>query len=434
MFLLACSACPVSALATDTESVKTEEDIIIDGITYSFRSCVWGSNCGSESFEFKDNHSVGILYYEGIVDGVTSIIGIEDNEVLFNVPQDVVFDGMTYSFLSGDDYKTIYVCESPADGCIYVACVYLDDGEVKYNVIPDVIYDEVTGLTFSHVGYWGFNLGYYECLESPVEGVTYAGKVQLDNFEWKPESFHHYVMIDGVKFYYAQGSGNSIAYYGLSAIYYNANFTSKSFPSTINGFSVVYPNEPFFKNRYGDLLECKGNITVDGFTYFPHMLDDKIIGYELIAVDLEDTSIRTIDIPTEVNGIPVLFYENISAQSYNPVVTVKGLDYDPYIYYNRSSHKISILDFNIHDVDITNVEEVYEKVEDFIESARKGDATGDGEVSITDVVLANKVVLGKEAVTDSQYQALDIDNDNIVSASDALSVMQYVVGLVDSLD
>ncbi|MDE6658072.1 MAG: hypothetical protein K2J88_05760, partial [Oscillospiraceae bacterium] len=324
-FLLACSACPMSVLAMDMESAKTEEDIIVDGITYSFRSCVWGENCGSESFEFKDNHSVNVLYYDSTIDGVTSIIGIYDGEVLFNVPQDVVFDGMTYSFLSGGFYKIIYVCESPDDGCIYVACVYLDDGEVKYNVIPDVIYDEVTGLTFSHVGYWGSNLGYYECLESPVEGATYAGKVMLDDYEWKSKSFHHYVMIDGVEFGYTRDNGNNIVCYDLDMIYYNANFTSKSFPSRINGFSVVYPNEPFFKNRYGDLLKCKGNITVDGFTYFPHMLDGEIIGYELIAVDLEDTSIRTIDVPTEVNGIPVLFYENVlrnNEQSYNPIVTV----------------------------------------------------------------------------------------------------------------
>ncbi|MDE6657410.1 MAG: dockerin type I repeat-containing protein [Oscillospiraceae bacterium] len=63
----------------------------------------------------------------------------------------------------------------------------------------------------------------------------------------------------------------------------------------------------------------------------------------------------------------------------------------------------------------------------------RGDATQDEEVSIADVVLINRVVLGKDSVQGAAEYAADVNNDGCIDANDALSVMQFVVGLVDEL-
>ena len=66
-------------------------------------------------------------------------------------------------------------------------------------------------------------------------------------------------------------------------------------------------------------------------------------------------------------------------------------------------------------------------------SATKGDATGDGEVDITDIIVANKAILGQKTLTAEQVKALDIDGNNIVDTTDSLAIMKYIVGLIESL-
>ena len=63
----------------------------------------------------------------------------------------------------------------------------------------------------------------------------------------------------------------------------------------------------------------------------------------------------------------------------------------------------------------------------------KGDATGDGEVDITDIIVANKAILGQKTLTAEQVKALDIDGNSIVDATDSLTIMKYIVGLIESL-
>ena len=65
---------------------------------------------------------------------------------------------------------------------------------------------------------------------------------------------------------------------------------------------------------------------------------------------------------------------------------------------------------------------------------KKGDINGDNEIDIKDVVFVNKAVLGKEILTEQQANAADVDNDGYVKATDALSIMKYVVKLIDSFD
>ncbi|MDE6777729.1 MAG: dockerin type I repeat-containing protein [Oscillospiraceae bacterium] len=63
----------------------------------------------------------------------------------------------------------------------------------------------------------------------------------------------------------------------------------------------------------------------------------------------------------------------------------------------------------------------------------KGDATEDGEVDIVDVISVNKSILGQTKLSSSAQKASDIDEDGIVSPSDSLAIMQYIVGLTEEL-
>lgn len=63
-----------------------------------------------------------------------------------------------------------------------------------------------------------------------------------------------------------------------------------------------------------------------------------------------------------------------------------------------------------------------------------GDANGDTELDILDVIAINKAVLGKEEFTEQQKKSADINNDGIVDANDSLMLMKHIVGLVDILN
>ncbi|MDE6004652.1 MAG: endo-1,4-beta-xylanase [Oscillospiraceae bacterium] len=60
-----------------------------------------------------------------------------------------------------------------------------------------------------------------------------------------------------------------------------------------------------------------------------------------------------------------------------------------------------------------------------------GDVTGDGVVSIGDVVMITRAVLGKESLSDDEYERADVDGNEKVEPADSLNVMKYVVNLIN---
>ena len=59
-----------------------------------------------------------------------------------------------------------------------------------------------------------------------------------------------------------------------------------------------------------------------------------------------------------------------------------------------------------------------------------GDVNCDYEVDISDVVFANKVVLGKDTLDEYQFHNADVDQNGKVEPTDALNIMKYVVKLI----
>ena len=63
-----------------------------------------------------------------------------------------------------------------------------------------------------------------------------------------------------------------------------------------------------------------------------------------------------------------------------------------------------------------------------------GDVNEDGKIDIMDIIRLNRALFGKENLTDTQAKAADIDGDGAPSFSDSLTIMRYIVKLIDSLN
>ena len=60
----------------------------------------------------------------------------------------------------------------------------------------------------------------------------------------------------------------------------------------------------------------------------------------------------------------------------------------------------------------------------------QGDATGDGEVDILDVITVNKAFMGKETLTEVQLKAIDFNGNGKPDSDEALTILKYIVGMI----
>lgn len=59
----------------------------------------------------------------------------------------------------------------------------------------------------------------------------------------------------------------------------------------------------------------------------------------------------------------------------------------------------------------------------------RGDADGNGDLNILDVIAINRIVLGKSIPTEAERLAADYDGDGQITASDSLAILKYLVGI-----
>ena len=62
-----------------------------------------------------------------------------------------------------------------------------------------------------------------------------------------------------------------------------------------------------------------------------------------------------------------------------------------------------------------------------------GDVNLDGRVDITDAVLLNKTCAGVVSLTDAAKKNADCDSDGEVGSNDAVSLMRFLVHLINIL-
>ncbi|MDE6776776.1 MAG: dockerin type I repeat-containing protein [Oscillospiraceae bacterium] len=354
-FLLAYSACPVNVLAADTVSAEPKEDIIINGVTYSFYS-----SDKEQSFPYEYVPS----YYEGIVDGVTYVANIDaiDGEILYNVPKDIIIDGISYSYHSGFSDSLLFY-DGIVDGISHFIGIDLNSGEVVSDVMcPETFVDELTGVTYSLVGYWGCNVAKYKAVIGEYTyscDINFLGGTCEDN-----------ITVDGTT--------------------YSVHLNRKNV--TVNGINYS-PCNIRFVNNFDDNELYAATYVYEVFNYN----------------DLE--TIDPASILSEIDGFPVF---------------TDPSEYDAYINAFWDECRESYF-AEMGNSDIMTLEDEIEI------PAVKGDATGDGEVDILDVIVANKAILGQKTLTPEQAQALDIDSNGIVDTTDSLAIMQYITGLTENL-
>ena len=63
----------------------------------------------------------------------------------------------------------------------------------------------------------------------------------------------------------------------------------------------------------------------------------------------------------------------------------------------------------------------------------KGDVTGDGDVTIADVVKLNRYVVGKIQLTPEELAAADVTGDDDVTIADVVKLNRYVIGKIEQL-
>ncbi|MDE6004837.1 MAG: dockerin type I repeat-containing protein [Oscillospiraceae bacterium] len=120
----------------------------------------------------------------------------------------------------------------------------------------------------------------------------------------------------------------------------------------------------------------------------------------------------------EISYLPNFTYNNYEFEHLWGIV---GSDVKNYVLANEvswSNGKITIQDEEITDSGDSGI--------------MLGDVTLDGVVSIGDVVLTTRAVLGKESLTDKQLKAADFNQNGMPEAIEALKIMEYVVGLISS--
>ena len=61
---------------------------------------------------------------------------------------------------------------------------------------------------------------------------------------------------------------------------------------------------------------------------------------------------------------------------------------------------------------------------------KAGDATGDGEVDILDVITMNKAIMGKETLEEAYLANIDFNKNQKPDADEASKILKYIVGLI----
>ncbi|MDE5737882.1 MAG: dockerin type I repeat-containing protein [Oscillospiraceae bacterium] len=383
-FLLACSACPFSISVT-AEIIYRAEYLVIDGLVYAPNL----SSTGITSYDFL-----------GVIDA--DIASFDVLSEIHNYP--VIWDGETVNVIEID--KSAYYCSNDIyDHDIYVST---SDGRKKATEwwVKDTANDKIS------------------CAE--------------------PEKF----VADGVIY-----KINTSLMHGDILTYTPAELedTSVTFiPKEINGIPI-------------DNRSSIGYVTIDGLIYKPiihnYVSGYKIVGYNLVGV--ADTSFTSITIPAKINGCHVGWGKSVSSLSKENIfadckfleeIILEDDQTNPFqeeidqwledgLLEKEDAeilkHSFDDLKFKIINGALYYGENLIGyptvKSENKVINLNKGDVTGDGEVDITDIIVANKAILGQKPLTAEQVKALDIDQNGIVDTTDSLMIMKYIVGLIESL-
>lgn len=243
------------------------------------------------------------------------------------------------------------------------------------------------------------------------------------------------------------------------------NLKSIDFPSTLE-FIDDYAFRGCNSLKYIDVPDNVNNIGAYAFSYCDNLKSVRLPQIEIIhpSMFMYSKELNNIVIPETVKTIKSkAFYgcydlrsielpESVETIGSNAFTFAKSLDYiwfnNPYCEIYDSNETIPITS-KIYGYEGSTAQEYAEKYGNDFRSLGpippeyyeeedteliKGDANGDNQVDILDVILINKVIFGKASLTPERLPLVDFNHNGMPDAGDSLTLMKFLVGLIDTLD
>ena len=134
--------------------------------------------------------------------------------------------------------------------------------------------------------------------------------------------------------------------------------------------------------------------------------------------------LMVLDIPHDKNGISGGEIRD-GYRYYDIAYSETGSNFTSQLFKNSSDFQ-NILDYS----DSVTYTDGWVRVPIQETSVIKGDADGNGEVDILDVITINKAIMGKEILPDDQIEAIDFNHNGVPDSSDSLTLLKMIVGLL----
>ncbi len=235
----------------------------------------------------------------------------------------------------------------------------------------------------------------------------------------------------------------SVTSIGDRAFEYCESLTSVTIPSSVTSIGVeAFYGTPWLEAKQEENpLVVINHILIDGTACEGDVtIPDSVTSIGLGAFEYcESTSVT---IPDSVTSIGAgAFYSCTSLTSVtilNPECKIGGYESTFSNDYNKNTGKY---EFNgtIYGYEGSTAQAYAEKYnrnfaligsEPETETLKQGDASGDGEVDILDVITINKAILGKENLSENGLKAIDFNGNGKPDSDEALTLLKYIVGLI----
>ena len=149
-------------------------------------------------------------------------------------------------------------------------------------------------------------------------------------------------------------------------------------------------------------------------------------------LNLEDLNLKDFDFKGLLSKISGKLEEYIKESGIDAEVLLKdgkisvgiSCEYD----YSEACDKITaFMKENGIDSSLVNFETLKKVI-----ALLQGDATGDNDVNILDVIAVNKAIMGKETLTEEQLKAIDFNGNGKPDTGEAVDILKYIVGLIEN--
>ena len=213
--------------------------------------------------------------------------------------------------------------------------------------------------------------------------------------------------------------------YGLSLEMLWGTANGGSFGYYVNHTSAWSLNDVIKTGDYVDAFVYTDSETwTDVYSYFDVYTENVAVGDSLTLTLTRagyDENWQAITLPVENATITINGKETKYKTDADGKVTVK--------FTSKGKNIVSAVSDTLKLVPPACVVTASEKKEETV----FGDTDLNGEIDILDVITLNKSILGKETLSDQAQKNADVDQNKKINNNDSLTILKYIVKLVDTL-